>query len=330
MDRRNRLLTALALVLGALAALASGAVASTGGNDDLHWGPLTKQTLGPGDVRYFNMSYSDAWAGDALRQLGATPPGPGATRGDYAKAVYQVLQDKVPATSRSVARAEPPVPDWLVAGYMKYEPATVAKSRWLNDVVAGLNGQAQVNPKVKPDADLAALYAYWCIYDAEWFNAARKPDYKAWLTALQLTYPADWQRLDGESKEQLHSRLAVPLQTKDEPYREIDNWATALKNNHGDFAKPLVRRSLVAELLQRGGVSIPGPDGQPQPVDQRLFQDPAYKGAVPAGLGLSDQDFFVLAALCVEFSGELNTLSPRLQQLKPFAQYFIDAFEREK
>lgn len=319
------------LMAGALGAALTISVAwAAGDGSDIQWQPLTKQALGRGDTRYFDMAYNATWAGDALRQLGATPPGAGASRGDYAKAVWQVLQDKVPATNRTAALAEPPVPGWLLEGYNQFQPATVAKSRWMNDVFAGATNQPQVNPKVQPDADLAALYAYWCMYDAEWFNAARKPGYKAWLTAVQLTYPAAWQRLNREGKAALHARLVGPLQTKDEPYREIDNWATALENNAGDFAKPLVRRSLVEELLQRGGLSLAGADGKPRAIDQRLFADPAYKGAVPGGLGLSDQDFFVLAALSVEFSGELNQLQPDPPQLKPFAQYFIDAFKREK
>jgi len=323
MIRKFALCAALLLVgpLGTTSAHADG--------EQIKWGPLTKEALGPGDTRYFDMAYNATWADDALRQLGAAPPPKGASRGDYAAVVTRLLKDKIPA-SKQAARMPAPVPTWLIDGYQKFQPATVAKSRWLNDVIAGMSSQPQVNPKVKPDADIAGLYAYWCMYDAEWFNAARKPSYKAWLTAVQLSYTAEWALLNHQDKADLHARLVAPLQTKDEPYREIDNWIGALKTNNGGFAKPLVRRSLVEELLQRGGLALPGADGKPREVDQRLFTDPAYKGEVPAGLGLSDKDFFVLAALSVEFSGEINQIEAGLPQLDPFAKYFIDAFEREK
>jgi hypothetical protein len=319
----------LAGLLLLLTAVPLAEPARAGDGQDIQWNPLTQEALSRGDTRYFNMAYNAAWADAALRQLGVTPPPAGSSRGDYAAAVIKVLQDRIP-DSRQAARMPAPVPSWLIDGYLKFQPATVAKSRWMNDVIAGLSGRQQVNPKVRPDVDIAALYTYWCMYDAEWFNAARKPAYKAWLTAIQLYYPADWQLVNMQDKAELHERLVVPLQTKDEPYREIDNWLNTLKTNNADFAKPLVRRSLVEELLQRGGIALPGPGGKPQPLDQRLFADPAYQGQVPAGLGLSDQDFFVLAALCTEFSSEINTLQPKLAQLAPFAQYFIDAFEREK
>jgi hypothetical protein len=321
----HRLLMAAALAV----CCAAGPVAAHA-DEIVDWKPITKGSLGPGDSRYFDMQYDGSWANEVLVSLGAASPGTSAPRGEYAQAVTKLLRSRISSMDRSVALAQPPVPGWLIEGYSAFQPRTVAKSRWMNDLLAGMNGQPQANPKVKADRDIAALYAYYCMYDAEWFNASRKASYKAWLTAVQLSYPAQWQRLNREDKTGLHDRLVVPLQTKDEPYREIDNWITALKNNDGGFAKPLVRRSLVEELLQRGGYNPPAADGKAPVVDARLMEDPAYKGAVPSSLGLSDKEFFLLAALATEFAGELNMVEPDMPQLRPFAQYFIDAFEREK
>lgn len=297
--------------------------------DIVDWQPLTKTPLGPGDRRYFDMAYNEGWARDVLAELGANDPGRFPSRGDHARVLRETLAEKL-GTTRAVALAQPPAPQWLIDGYDSFQPRSVARSRWMDDVISGAGGRAQVNPKVKAERDIAALFAYYCIYDAEWFNASRSGAFKAWLTALQLSYPADWQRLDRESKDALHRRLVAPLQTPDEPYREIDNWITALKNNDAGFAKPLVRRALVEELLMRGGYSPPGRDGKPKELDPRLFEDPAYKAGAPAGLGLSDREFFLLAALCTEFAGELHMLDPDMPQLKPFADYFISAFERAR
>lgn len=315
-----------AMLLLSLLILAAPPVARA--DEIVDWNPLTPGALAPGDTRYFDMAYNEAWAREVLAELGGAVA-PGASRGDFARAVNAALTAEL-GTPRQVALADAPLPSWVLDGYRRFEPRTVARSRWMNDVHARLNGQTPVNAKVQVERDIVALYTYYCMYDAEWFNASRNGAFKAWLTALQLTYPGDWQRLNRESKQQLHDRLVAPLQTKDEAYREIDNWITALKNNEGGFTKPLVRRALVEELLQRGGYNPPGRDGKPKEMDPRLFEDPAYRAGAPAGLGLSDREFFLLAALCVEFSGELHLLGPQSSNLKVFADYFTTAFEQAR
>jgi hypothetical protein len=318
------ILAAVSLTLGLCGQRAQAA------EDHVEWSPLTKQALDPGDKRYFDLEYKARWADEVLAELGAAAPGETSTRGDYARAALGVLEAKLPSTNRMAAQARPAVPGWLLEGYSRFQPRAVARSRWLSDLIAGMQGQPQVNPLVRADADIAALYAYWCMYDAEWFNASRNAGFKAWLSALQLSYPTAWQRLSREDQAELHSRLVLPLQTKDEAYREIDNWIEALQRNAGGFTKPLVRRALVEELLQRGGYNPPDENGRVRPIDPRLFEDPAYKAGAPSGLGMTDREFFLLAALSVEFSGELNLLQPDLPQLRPFADYFVAAFQREQ
>jgi hypothetical protein len=269
-------------------------------------------------IQYNKHSYAFAW--DALAELSGKAPAPDASRADLAALTLSYLDSLPKYGQRETASVKPPMPDWFLSGYSRFQPATVAKSRYINGVLDG---------SLPQETDLAALYTFWCLYDAEWFNVSRKPDYKAWLSAVALSFPPAWidLRERGESDSALHQRLTVPLQTKDEPMREIDNWINAftkLNNNRGNpdgeggaFAKPKVRSGLVAELLNNAGMSA----------DQRLSEQNAYRLDPPGGSGLSDREFFLAAALSVEFFQEIYEQNPRTKQPLWFRDYFVSAFE---
>jgi hypothetical protein len=204
-----RIFTLLGLLVSILTA---GTVTSARASDIADWSPFTQQKLSPGDSRYFDMAYSESWAAEVLEELGGGMVTTKATRGEYAMRLRELLAEQLGVT-RSVALARPPVPQWLMDGYLVFQPRTVAGSRWMDDVNAWQGQLKQSNPKVRPDAEIAALFSYYSMFDAEWFNASRNGAYKAWLTALQLSYPADWQRLNRESKAELEQRLVAPLRT---------------------------------------------------------------------------------------------------------------------
>jgi hypothetical protein len=268
-------------------------------------------------IQYNKHSYSFVW--DALEELSGQRPAAAASRSELAALTLGYLDSLPKYGQRETASIKPPMPDWFLRGYSRFQPATVSKSRYINGVLDGSLAQ---------DQDLAALYTFWCLYDAEWFNVSRQPDYKAWLSAVALSFPPDWidLRERGESESALHLRLTVPLQTKDEPYREIDNWIKAFTKLNSDrenpdgeggaFAKPKVRSGLVAELLDNAGMSA----------DERLSEKNAYRQAPPGAVGLSDREFFLAAALSVEFFQEIYEANPRTKQTGWFRDYFVSAF----
>lgn len=268
-------------------------------------------------IQYNKHDVSFAW--DALEQLSGRRPGAGATRAQLAAATLAVLDSLPKYGQKSVARVEPPIPDWFLKGYRTFSPATVAKSRYLNAVLSG---------SLEANADTGALFAFWCAYDAEWFNAARNPAYKAWLSAVALSFPPRWLALreGGEGEAALKARLQTPLQTKDEPYREIGNWINAFTKLNDDrenpsgeggaFIKPKVRSALVGELVQRGGLAY----------DARLTENPAYSEAAPQVPGLSDKQGFLLAALCTEFYQEIYEQAPGTKQPLWLRDYFLSCF----
>jgi hypothetical protein len=270
--------------------------------------------LKPGQV-YFDQKHNDAWAADALKEVSGSAAPAGATPAQMA-ALVQAQLDKLPAYGEKGVAMVQPIAPWFLDGYRRYNGGTVQRSRYFNGVLDG---------SLEPEADIAALYAYWSLYDAEWFSLSRTPGFKAWLSAVALTYPPDWLRLQGESQGALHSRLVTPLQTKDEPYREIDNWISSFKRQdnvggHGQlgaFIKPKVRDALVQELLASAGWES----------DPRFYEQPSYSGGAPQRVGLSDRQFFLLGALTLEYFQEIYAASPQTKQPLFFRDYFVEAFK---
>lgn len=261
--------------------------------------------------KYFDQHHNDAWAWDALSELGGTRPADSATPEQMAAATARLLAN-LPAYGEKSAAIVQPIPEWFMQGYLRYKGASVAKSRYFDGVDAGT---------LQPNADIAALYAYWSLYDAEWFSLSRRPGFKAWLSAVALTYPPQWIRLQGESASALHSRLVTPLQTPDEPWREIDNWinnftAPVSSGELGAFIKPKVRDALVQELLAAAG----------EETDPRFYEQRAYKAAAPERIGLNDRQFFLLGALTLEYFQELYAADPNLKQTLFFRDYFVESF----
>ena len=289
----------LMLIVLGLCLLANAA----GAEDRVSWDPDNR----PQGQRYFDTKHDESFAYQALDELSGKRPQPGRSRQELAQAVITEL-DKLPRYGqKETANIKPPIPQWFLSGYSRFQPTTIAKSRYLNGVINGT---------LEPSADLGTLYAFWCVYDAEWFNVSRNADYKAWLSALMLTYPPQWMALRGESEASLHSRLVAPLQTKDEPYREIDNWINAFAKHNDAFAKPKVRSALVDELLANGGLDA----------DVRMFEDKAYSGPTPGSLSLSKRQFFLLAALTMEYYQEIYELQPASKQPLHFRDYFLGVF----
>lgn len=291
-----RLLLLIAIALCLLAAVA-------GADDKVSWDPNNR----PQGQRYFDTKHDETFAYQALQELSGQQPNPGSSRQEIARAVLTEL-DKLPRYGqKETANIKPPIPQWFLDGYSRFQPTTVAKSRYFDGV---LNGAFSAN------ADTGALYAFWCVYDAEWFSVSRKADYKAWLSTVMLTFPPQWEALEGESAATLHARLVAPLQTKDEPLREIDNWIKAFTKEDSAFAKPKVRDALVDELLANGGLEA----------DTRMFEDKAYSGPTPGSLSLSQRQFFLLAALTMEYYQEIYAQEPGTKQPLYFRDYFLGVF----
>lgn len=289
------ILAALALMSTATAALAQA----------FEWeGPIQR---GYGERWFFDQEHHDEYVREALYELTGTAPRPDASRDELAGIVSDVLDTLPVYGQKEVAMVQPAIPQWFLAGYLALNPASVSHSRYLDGVAAG---------ELAANADIGALYAFWCVYDAEWFSLSRHADHKAWLSAVLLGFPPQWGALKGESADSLHSRLVAPLMTPDEPYREIDNWINNFTRYDGAFAKPKVRDALVQELIMRGGL-----EG-----DVRYFDDSAYDGPVPADLGLSERQFYLLAALSLEFFAELYEQQPATKQLFHFRDYFVNVF----
>ncbi|MDQ3022830.1 MAG: hypothetical protein M3R04_00370 [bacterium] len=261
---------------------------------------------------FFNQKHNDAWAWDALKEVSGSPPPEGATTEQMA-ALVQAQLDKLPTYGeKATALVQPAAPDWLMEGYSRYNGATVQRNHYFKDVADG---------SIDPHRDIVALYGYWSLYDAEWFSLSRTPGFKAWLSAVALSYSPDWLRLQGEGRAALHSRLVTPIQTKDEPWREIDNWINNFtlplsSGGLGAFIKPKVRDALVQELLAGAGVEA----------DARMYEQRAYTGAVPERTGLSERQFFLLGALTLEYFQEIYAANPQTKQPLFFRDYFVESF----
>ncbi len=289
----------LTLTLLALPLLASVAWA----DDIVRWSPHNR-TAGRA---YFDQEHDEGFAYQALAELSGTKLPQGSTRRDFAQAVQAELDQLPRYGQKETANIKPPIPAWFLDGYRRFEPTTVAHSRYLDGVLSGT---------LPADPDRAGLYAFWCVYDAEWFALSRQADYKAWLSAVLLSYPPQWFELRSESATNLHARLVTTIQTKDEQFREIDNWINAFTKLDDAFAKPKVRDALVDELLAQGGLEA----------DTRMFEDQAYSGPTPGSLGLSQRQFFLLSALVMEYYQELYELSPGTKQPLYFRDYFLGVF----
>jgi hypothetical protein len=288
--------------------------------------------------KYFDQHHNDAWAWDALKELAGARPADDATPEQLAAETAKLLANLPEYGQKSVARLQSesnpvrdwvghiygeasggktaammqPIPDWFMGGYLRFKGASVQRSRYFDGVNAGT---------LEPNPDIAALYAYWSLYDAEWFSLSRRPGFKAWLSAVALTYPPHWINLRDESAAELHSRLVAPLQTPDEPWREIDNWinnftAPVSSGELGAFIKPKVRDALVQELLAAAG----------EETDARFYEQRAYKAVAPERVGLNDRQFFLLGALTLEYFQELYAADPNLKETLFFRDYFVNSF----
>jgi len=297
-------------------ALAACIAAGTAAHADEHNIIIKQHTreVKPGQI-YFDQRHNDSWADDALQEVSGSAAPKGATPSQMAELVYAELGKLPTFGEKSVARLEP-IPAWFLEGYQRYKGNSVQPSRYFNGVGDGT---------LEPNSDIAALYAYWSLYDAEWFSLSRQPGFKAWLSAVALTYPPQWIGLQRESRDQLHERLVAPLQTADEPYREIDNWIKSFKSQdnvggHGElgaFIKPKVRDALVQELLASAGMQT----------DARFYEQRAYKSAAPNRTGLDDKQFFLLGALTLEYFQEIYAAHPDTKQPLYFREFFVDSFK---
>ena len=190
------------------------AAASAEGIYDHISGTIAGSDLAPGQP-YFDQKHDASWVAPALGRLSGQAMGDSVSNGEAIAMIQAQLASLPEVAVMQNKMAELPIPQWYLTGYRDNQPTKLAKSRYMNGV---LDGSLEMEP------DIAALYGFWCCYDAEWFVLSSDPELRAWLGAVMLSYADDWQRLDSESAESLHNRLVKPIQTKDEPYREIDNW----------------------------------------------------------------------------------------------------------
>ncbi|MCH7471604.1 hypothetical protein IIA79_01440 [bacterium] len=271
---------------------------------------IIKERTGSDGLTTFDMEHSEEYVLDAIEELTGSRPPENVNREDLALATLELLNDLPPYGQKQTQEIRPAIPRWFLTGYTRLQPRFVAHSRYLDAVIEG---------SLLPSSDIGALYAFWCMYDAEWFALSRNAGYKAWLSAVMLSYPPHWQRLHTEPEWTLHDRLVAPLQTPDEPYREIDNWINNFSKSNGAFVKPKVRDALVKELLAQAGMET----------DERFYDDEAYGGPTPRGLGLADREFFLLAALCLEYFQEIYELEPDGKQALHFRDYFLGVFHQQ-
>ena len=276
----------------------------------IYW-ERTEETVNTG--KYFDQEHHEEYIREALAEITGKQPRPDTTREELAEIVLDELNKLPVYGQRQVAMLAPEIPYWVMRGYESLNPASLSHSRYLDGVVAG---------EFMPETDLGVLYTFWCIYDAEWFALSRNPAYKAWISAVLMEYPPLWQALRVADEEELHDGLVVPLQTRDEPYREIDHWINAYTKSEQAFAKPKVRDALVEELLQEAG----------NDADERFFAREAYGDIAATIPGLSERKFYLLAALGVEFSQEIYELEPETKQMLYFRDFFVSVFDyhREK
>jgi len=290
----TRVLLAIVICLWATAAMADEPVII-----------IKKQPAG-NQIVFIN-KHSDEFVWDVIEELTGSRPAEDADRGELASLALGILNDRLPVYGqKETAQVRPEIPYWVLDGYEALNPGSVSKSRYLNAVLDGT---------LEADMNLGALYTFWCVYDAEWFSLSRHADHKAWLSAVMLTYPPIWTSLQEFDEDQLHHELVAPLQTPDEPYREIDNWIKRLVASDGAFAKPNVRSALVNELLDRAGMESDG----------RFTEEMAYSLPAPMHLGVTEREFFLIAALSLEFFSEIYQLDPETRQPWHIRDYFVAA-----
>jgi len=256
----------------------------------------------------FDQEHHEEYIRGVLHEMTGKMPRPDATREELAQITLDLLNKLRTYGERQTAMIEPEIPFWFLRGYESLNPRCVSNSRYFDGVVEGTQ---------LPQSDIAVLYSFWCVYDAEWFSVSRDAEYKAWLSAVMVKYPPLWDALRVSSEEELHDGLVVPLQTPDEPYREIDNWINAYWKNVDAFAKPKVRDALVSELLEAAGVDA----------DERFYDEEAYADAKSSLPGLTDRQFFLGAALALEFSQEIYRIDPETKQLLHFRDFFVEVFD---
>jgi hypothetical protein len=301
----------LLFALSLLVLLANSAAAQEQEQKDNETTTTTTTTVTSGGVIVRHNEHSDDYAWDAIEELSGVRPAADASRSELATDVLGLLNDRLPQYGqKSTPQVRSAIPEWFIDGYTALQPASVARSRYLNGVIDGTYAA---------DDDIAALYAIYSVYDAEWFSLSRHADHKAWLSAVMLTYPPQWQRLTPLTREQLHDTYVAPIQTKNESFLEIDNWIKKATAGEGAFSKPTVRSALVMELLERAGAES----------DDRFFEDAAYTGPAPAKLNLSDREFFLTAALTLEFFQEIYELDPQSKQPLHLRDYFVGVFYSE-
>ncbi|MEZ5336704.1 MAG: hypothetical protein R3F46_00435 [bacterium] len=284
MNMRTSAIRLLAALL-AVCCLLPAAARAEGIYDHIS-GTIAGSDLAPGQP-YFDQVHDASWVAPALERLSGQTLGSEISNGQAIALIQAELASLPEVAVKQNRMAELPIPQWFSQGYSTNQPTRLAKSRYMNGV---LDGSLQMQP------DIAALYGFWCCYDAEWFVLSSKPELRAWLGAVMLSYADDWQRLDSESAEALHARLVTPIQTKDEPYREIDNWIHAFKSTDGVFLKPKVRDVLVQEFVHQSGMES----------DTRYFSEQGWDSfELPGPVGLEKDDFMLLTALVLEFAPQL-------------------------
>ena len=256
----------------------------------------------------FDNTHSDEYVWDAIGELSGMRPEESAGRVELAREVLAQLDGMLPQYGqKSTPQVRPEVPLWFTDGYERFNPAVVAHSRYFDALLSG---------QYEPDAAYAGLYSAYCAYDAEWFTLSRHSAYRAWLSAVLLDYAGEWEGLRVAGQDNLHATYVAPLQTKDEPYREIDNWIKRLTADEEVFLKPTVRNALVQELLGRAGLEV----------DPRYMMEQGYLNTDAQTLGISEREFYLLAALTLEFFNELAVVSPENVQKNHFRDYFIRQF----
>lgn len=275
-------------IFAAMLALAMLLPAAAGaeGIDEHISGTIAGTDLAPGQP-YFDQEHDSSWVAPALARLTGTPEQATVKNGEAIAAIEAYLATLPEVAVMQDRMAELPIPRWFLDGYSRFQPTKVAKSRYLNGVI---DGSQEMEP------DIAALYAFWCCYDAEWFVLSSTPEMRAWLGTAMLEYGDDWRRLDAETEEELHARLVAPRQTRDEPFREIDNWIRSFKSTEGVFLKPKVRDVLVQEFVHQAGMDS----------DTRYFMEKGWDSFdLPGNLQLEKTDFMLLTALVLEFAPQL-------------------------
>ncbi|MCB1186640.1 hypothetical protein KDL29_05670 [bacterium] len=280
------------------------AAASAEGIYDHISGTIAGSDLAPGQP-YFDQKHDASWVAPALERLSGQAIGDSVSNGEAIGMIQAQLSALPEVAVMSNMMAELPIPQWYLDGYRDNQPTRLAKSRYMNGVIDG---------SLKMEPDIAALYGFWCCYDAEWFVLSSDPELRAWLGAVMLTYADDWKRLDSESADELHNRLVKPLQTKDEPYREIDNWIHAFKSTDGVFLKPKVRDVLVQEFIHQAGMQS----------DERYFSKQGWDSfELPGAVGISKSDFMLMTALVLEFAPQLAADPATPEQIGWFREFLI-------